>query len=70
MPKAISWKKFIQRLRLFGWDGPYAGGRHLFMAKGQMKLHIPNVHRGDISKHLLAEILRQAEISVDSWNKA
>lgn len=69
MPKNISWKKFVQRLRLFGFDGPYSGGRHLFMVNGTLKLHIPNPHRGDISKHLLSEILRQAGIAVSEWMK-
>ncbi|MDO8626711.1 MAG: type II toxin-antitoxin system HicA family toxin [Candidatus Magasanikbacteria bacterium] len=69
MPKSISWKKFIQQLKLLGFIGPYAGGRHLFMVKGTLKLHIPNQHRGDISKHLLSEILRQAEISISEWNR-
>lgn len=67
MPKEISWKKFVQKLRRFGFDGPYTGGRHLFMFKGELKLHIPNPHRGDIGKHLLSEILRQAEISAKEW---
>lgn len=69
MPKSISWKKFTQKLRLFGFDGPFVGGRHLFMVKGELKLHIPNPHRGDISKHLLAEILRQAQIPVKDWGQ-
>ena len=69
MPKNISWKKFVQRLRQLGFDGPYSGGRHLFMVQGSLKLHIPNPHRGDISKHLLSEILRQAGISGEVWNK-
>ncbi len=42
-------------------------GRHLFMTKGALKLRIPNPHRGDVSKHLLAEILRQADISSEEW---
>ncbi|MBI5728793.1 MAG: type II toxin-antitoxin system HicA family toxin [Candidatus Magasanikbacteria bacterium] len=69
MPKNISWRKFVQRLKILGFDGPYSGGRHLFMVKGELKLHIPNPHRGDISKHLLAEILRQAGISTGDWEK-
>ena len=68
MIKSISWKKFVQRLRRLGFEGPYSGGRHLFMVKDNLKLHIPNPHRGDISKHLLAEILRQAGISSREWN--
>ena len=63
MPNPISWRKLVQKFRNLGFDGPYSGGRHLFMVKGEMKLGIPNPHRGDISKHLVAEILRQAGIS-------
>lgn len=69
MPKNISWRKFVQRLKELGFDGPYSGGRHLFMAKGDFKLRIPNPHRGDISKHLLSEILRQAAIFSKEWQK-
>lgn len=70
MLKNISWKKLVQKFRQLGFDGPYSGGRHLFMVKGNFKLRIPNPHRSDISKHLLSEILRQAGISADEWNEA
>ena len=70
MPKNISWRKLVQRLRDLGFDGPYSGGRHLFMTKGELKLRIPNPHPGDISRHLVSEILRQAEISSKDWNKS
>ncbi len=53
MPKNISWRKLVQ----------------IFMIKQDFKIHIPNPHRSDISKHLLAEILRQAEISTSDWDK-
>ena len=59
----------MKRLKVFGFDGPYSGGRHLFMTKGALKLHIPNPHEGDISRHLLSEILRQASISSKEWGK-
>lgn len=59
----------MQKLRVFGFDGPYSGGRHLFMKKGNFKLRIPNPHKDDISRHLLSEILRQAGISTKDWNK-
>ena len=70
MPKGISWRKLVQKFRRLGFDGPYAGGRHLFMVRGTLKVRIPNPHRKDISTHLLAEILRQAGISYDQWNAA
>lgn len=37
------------------------------MVKGQLKLFIPNPHQGDISKSLLAKILRQANITKEEW---
>lgn len=69
MPKEVSWKKLVQKFRMFGFDGPYAGGRHLFMKNEELKVIIPNPHEGDISRHLLSEILRQAGITAKEWNK-
>ena len=40
------------------------------MVKGELKVRIPNPHPGDISEHLLSEILRQADVSKEDWNKA
>ena len=69
MVKSISWRALVYKFRRLKFDGPYSGGRHLFMVKGGLKLHIPNPHEGDISKYLLSEILRQAGISSIDWNK-
>lgn len=69
MPKNISWRKLVQKFRHLGFDGPYGGGRHLFMKKGELKVIIPNPHQGDIDRHLLSEILRQADISTKEWNE-
>lgn len=68
MPKNISHRELIKKLRMFGFDGPYSGGRHQFMVRAEFKLRIPNPHSGDISRGLLSEILRQAEISSKEWN--
>lgn len=70
MLKNISWGKLVRKFRTLGFDGPYSGGRHLFMLKNSTKVRIPNPHWGDISKHLLAEILRQNGIDHDAWNNA
>jgi hypothetical protein len=70
MPKNVSWKKLVHGFLRPCFDGPYSGGRHLFMAKGALKVRIPNPHRGDVSRHLLSEILRQAGISSEDWNEA
>ena len=69
MSKNISWKKLVQKFRRLGFDGPFSGGRHLFMVKGVLKVRILNPHRGDISSYLISEILRQAEILGKDWNE-
>ncbi|MBU1613920.1 type II toxin-antitoxin system HicA family toxin [bacterium] len=38
----ISWTKFVQRLHRLGFEGPYQGGKHPFMVKGDLLLTIPN----------------------------
>ncbi len=68
MPANISWRKLVQKFRALGFDGPYAGGRHLFMVMGELKVHIPNPHRSDVSVGLVNEILRQAGISKHDWD--
>jgi predicted RNA binding protein YcfA (HicA-like mRNA interferase family) len=40
------------------------------MMKGAHKVRIPNPHRSDIGRSLLAEILRQADIKEDEWLSA
>lgn len=70
MPKSISRRELIRKFGVLGFDGPYSGGRHLFMIKGKLKIRIPNPHGKDISGFLVAEILRQAGISVEKWENA
>jgi predicted RNA binding protein YcfA (HicA-like mRNA interferase family) len=52
-----------------GFDGPYSGGRHQFMVKGQLKVFVPNPHDGDIGQNLLAKILKEANIDRAEWEK-
>lgn len=54
----IKQKELVRCLRLYGFDGPYSGGKHLFMVKGDITITIPNPHKGDIRKELLMKILR------------
>lgn len=68
MPKNISWRKLVQKFRRLKFDGPYSGGRHLFMVKGELKVRIPNPHGKDISVDLVSEILNQAGISNEEWD--
>ena len=67
----ISRKDLIKKFRKLDFSGPYTGGRHQFMIKGKLKIRVPNPHKSeDILDSLLHEILRQAGISKNEWNKA
>ena len=66
----VSRAQLIKRLRVLGWTGPVAGGKHQHMLKGDIQLTIPNPHGGgDIGVGLLKMILEQAEISREEWLK-
>jgi predicted RNA binding protein YcfA (HicA-like mRNA interferase family) len=39
------------------------------MRRGALKLRIPNPHEGDIGPALLKEILRQAGITREEWER-
>ena len=71
MPKfgPIKRRELIRYLRILGFEGPYSGGKHQFMIKGDLVLRIPNPHRGDIGKDLLSRILKQAGIDRETWEK-
>ena len=62
-------KDLVRYLRQLGFEGPYSGGKHQFMVKGDITIRIPNPHQADIGKELLRKILHQAGISRDDWEK-
>lgn len=63
----ISWRDLVKRLHELGFEGPYAGGRHPQMLRGDLTVIIPNPHEGDISLGLLSRLLRQAGVSREEW---
>jgi predicted RNA binding protein YcfA (HicA-like mRNA interferase family) len=63
----VSWHDFVHRLRELGFEGPYAGGRHPQMRRGDVTVIIPNPHEGDIGVGFLQRLLRQAGISREEW---
>lgn len=65
----IKRQDLIRYLRQLGFGGPYSGGKHPLMVKGELTIQIPNPHKGDIGKELLARILRNAGIGRDEWEK-
>lgn len=69
MPRLVSVSRhqLIRRLKILGFEGPYIGGRHEFMLRGECRLTLPNPHRGDIGVDLLARLLRQAGVTREEW---
>jgi predicted RNA binding protein YcfA (HicA-like mRNA interferase family) len=69
MPKLtpVSRRKFIQRLSELGFQGPFAGGKHPQMRRGNLTLIVPNEHEGDIAPGFLSRLLKQAGISREEW---
>jgi predicted RNA binding protein YcfA (HicA-like mRNA interferase family) len=65
--KPIKRQELIRFLKKAGFSDPMSGGNHQYMVKEKLKVWIPNPHQGDISKSLLAKILRQAKISKEEW---
>jgi predicted RNA binding protein YcfA (HicA-like mRNA interferase family) len=65
----LSNRDLIGKLKTFGFEGPYAGGRHLYMIKGELRLTVPNPHRESIGVDLLSRILKQAGITRNEWTK-
>ena len=61
--------ELIRFLKKLDFTGPYSGGKHQFMVKGDLRLRIPNPHKKDIGRDLLKLILKQAEISKETWEK-
>ncbi|MBL8090825.1 MAG: type II toxin-antitoxin system HicA family toxin [Anaerolineales bacterium] len=62
-------KDLITVLKRAGFEGPFAGGKHEFLVKGNLRLTLPNPHQGEISKDLLARIIKQAGLTRTEWEK-
>ena len=71
MPRTLSRRELVRRFRALGYTGPFSGGRHQFMVRGEKKIRIPNPHgSGDVHFSLVREIIRQAGISEAEWEEA
>ena len=63
----VAWQQLVHRLGELGFEGPYAGGRHPQMRRGDLTMIIPNRHEDDIGVALLRRLLRQAGITPEEW---
>jgi predicted RNA binding protein YcfA (HicA-like mRNA interferase family) len=69
MPKVMpcSRSEMIRKLRRLGFIGPFSGGKHSYMKRGNYRQIIPNTHHSDIDSEFIKEILKQAGISKEEW---
>ncbi len=67
--RPVSFGELVRKLKALDCEGPFSGGKHLFMIKGDLRLTISNPHRQDIGVDLLKRILRQGGIQRDEWNQ-
>ncbi len=65
----IKRRELIHYLKQCGFVGPYSGGRHQFMIRGNLRIRIPNPHRSDIGRNLLKQILMEAGIETEEWER-
>lgn len=63
----IKRRDLVRTLRAMGFDGPFPRGKHALMQRADVTLIVPNPHRGDIGRDLLARLLREAGISRQEW---
>lgn len=69
MLKPISRRELMRRLKRLGFIGPFSGGKHQFMEKGNFKISIPNPHGDDIGKNLLSRIIKDLRILEEDFEK-
>jgi predicted RNA binding protein YcfA (HicA-like mRNA interferase family) len=65
----IKRRDLIRSLKQLGFEGPYSGGKHQFMVRGENTIRVPNPHQADLGVELLARILRHAGIDRGEWEK-
>ncbi|MBI2299918.1 MAG: type II toxin-antitoxin system HicA family toxin [Armatimonadetes bacterium] len=65
----VSRRDLVRALRQAGFEGPYSGGRHAFMVKGDVRLTVPSPHHGVSSAALVTRLLKQAGISREEWER-
>jgi len=63
----IKRRDLIRFLKILDFEGPFSGGKHQFMIKGDITLRIPNPHQSNIGKELFQKILKQGRIDRGTW---
>ena len=46
----VSRREFVRRMMRLGFAGPFSGGRHEFLLRGDRRLIVSNPHRGNTAQ--------------------
>ncbi len=61
----------IRKLKKLGFEGPFSGGKHMFMRHPEtfVKIPIPYHRSKDIATGTLSKIIKLTGTTVEEWNK-
>ena len=65
----VSKRILIKKLKSFGFEEPFSGGKHQYMIKENIVLTLPNPYKDLIGVDLLQRILSQTGIDRNEWLK-
>ena len=69
MPKSVSRRELIRKLKRAGCSGPFSGARHQYVLYGKMKIFVPNPHGTDIGSKIIKRIIIDLGLSEDDFEK-
>lgn len=69
MPRSLSRRELIGKLRSAGLAGPFSGGKHQYMVYKKLKIFIPNPHSGEIGSKIIKRVLVDIAISEEEWEE-
>lgn len=67
MPRSISYRKLVAKLKRAGCSGPFSGAKHPFMRCDGVKLFIPNPHGVDVGPKIVKRIITVLGVSEEEF---
>lgn len=65
--KTLKYRELIVKLRKFGLDGPFPGGKHPYFLLGNRAITIPNPHGRDVGFKTLKDIIKLLRITEEEF---
>ena len=69
MPKPLSRRDLIRKLKRAGLAGPFSGGKHNYMMHGKLKIFIPNPHGSEIGSKIIKRIIVDIGVSEKEFDE-